>query len=239
MQENDRLKRDLQAHNNLISDLQFRGVQLQKGDIEQLERELKLVIAESERLKDEDITLKIRIAELESELMEERQRKEIRLETTIRDFQHNVQGQYMDYKLKFDEMIMVEKEKNNKLRLENQRFMEDIKQLKRQLMNALNKNEVLEKDNYNLQNELDKESLKVFRMAPNSNESRSAERTRVNTIIDRNDEQIRNLQRTASQWENKAQRALGRENMLRMQYESEIARIKGDNDTLLDQLKRV
>ena len=45
---------------------------------------------------------------------------------TIKDYKANMQGQYLDYKLKADELIMVEKEKNNKLRLEVGRYQEDI-----------------------------------------------------------------------------------------------------------------
>lgn len=108
------------------------------------------MIAESDRTKDENVGLKMRVAELEAEMMEERQVKEMRLETTIREYKSNVQGQYIEQKVRFDELVMVEKEKNNRLRLENQRLQEDLQQLKRQLLNIMIKSEDLEKENYNL-----------------------------------------------------------------------------------------
>ena len=81
-------------------------------------------MAEYEAVKDENVAMQLRVAELEGMLMEERQGKEVRLDMTIKDYKANMQGQY--YKLKADELIMIEKEKNNKLRLEVGRYQEDI-----------------------------------------------------------------------------------------------------------------
>jgi hypothetical protein len=55
----------------------------------------------------------------------------MKLQATIKDYKSEFQDQYMDYKLKFDQLIMIEKEKNNKMRLENQRLQEDIQNIKR------------------------------------------------------------------------------------------------------------
>jgi len=88
------------------------------------EREVHRLMAEYEAVKDENVAMQLRVAELEGMLMEERQGKEVRLDMTIKDYKANMQGQY--YKLKADELIMIEKEKNNKLRLEVGRYQEDI-----------------------------------------------------------------------------------------------------------------
>jgi hypothetical protein len=90
------------------------------------EREVHRLMGEYEAVKDEKVAMQLRVAELEGMLMEERQGKEVRLDMTIKDYKANMQGQYLDYKLKADELIMIEKEKNNKLRLEVGRYQEDI-----------------------------------------------------------------------------------------------------------------
>ena len=120
------------------------------------EREVHRLMGEYEAVKDENVAMQLRVAELEGMLMEERQGKEVRLDMTIKDYKANMQGQYMDYKLKADELIMVEKEKNNKLRLEVGRYQEDIQQLRKQLTSSLIRIESLEKENFDLHNELDR-----------------------------------------------------------------------------------
>ena len=83
-----------------------------------MEREVLLARSETEGLRDENVALKLKCAELEGQLMEERQAKEVKLDLTIKDYKASMQGQYLDYKIKLDELVMVEKERNNKLRLE-------------------------------------------------------------------------------------------------------------------------
>jgi len=110
-------------------------------------------------LRDEIVMLKTRIAELEGTLMDERCAKEVKLETTIKGYKDSMQGQYLDYKLKLDEYLMIEKEKNNKLRLETHRQQEELQEIKKKMMAALIKIEDLEKENFNLHNEIDKAEI--------------------------------------------------------------------------------
>jgi len=72
------------------------------GNLDQLERDLKLSHDEADTLRDEIVMLKTRIAELEGTLMDERCAKEVKLETTIKGYKDSMQGQYLDYKLKLD-----------------------------------------------------------------------------------------------------------------------------------------
>jgi hypothetical protein len=120
--ECDRLKREMAHYGQHLESLHRQGLQNQRGNLEQMEREWVSTRNENEVLKDENIAMKLRIAEIEGQLMEERQAKEVKLDLTIKDYKANMQGQYLDYKLKLDELIMVEKERNNKLRLEAQRY---------------------------------------------------------------------------------------------------------------------
>ena len=127
--------------------------------VDSMERDLQRVMGEYEAVKDENVALQLKVAELEGQLLEERQSKEIKLDLNIKDYKATMQGQYLDYKLKADELIMIEKEKNNKLRLEVGRYKEDLDHLRQQLSQSLVRIESLEKENYELLSDLNKQEL--------------------------------------------------------------------------------
>jgi hypothetical protein len=112
-----------------------------------------------EALQDENVDLKLKVTNLESELLEERQRKEIRFDKTIEAFKFNIQGEYYDVKLKFEERLMLERENNHKLRLEAETLKEKNLRLGLQLRAFVERSEKLEKENMSLQSNLDREAL--------------------------------------------------------------------------------
>lgn len=71
-----------------------------------------------DNLQDENISLKLKVSELESELLDERQKQQMKYDFTIDNFKSSVQGQYLDYKIRFDEQVMKEKENSHKLVVE-------------------------------------------------------------------------------------------------------------------------
>jgi hypothetical protein len=48
---------------------------------------------------------------------------------------------------------------------------------------------------------------------------------------------VREFQESASHWEQRAKRAESREDIVRMQYSGEIAKMKTDNENLIGQMK--
>lgn len=62
--------------------------------------------------------------------------------------------------MRFDELLMSEKEKSHTLKLEIASLKDQTVKLKYELQSALLKGQDLEKENFNLQNELDKEVIK-------------------------------------------------------------------------------
>lgn len=53
---------------------------------------------------------------------------------TIDNYKSSIQGQYLDYKIRFDELLMIEKEANYKMKIEIQGLMERNSVLNEQLV---------------------------------------------------------------------------------------------------------
>jgi predicted nucleic acid-binding Zn-ribbon protein len=88
----DRLKREIATYGTHLEALHRQCIQHSKGNMEQLEREFIIVRNENEHLKDEISSLKLRAAEIEGELLEERQTKEVKLDLTIKGYKADMQG---------------------------------------------------------------------------------------------------------------------------------------------------
>lgn len=69
-------------------------------------------------LKDENITLKLRVSELESEILDEKNSKQMKYDLTLDSLKSQVQEQYLEQKVRFEEEIMVQKESNYKQKIE-------------------------------------------------------------------------------------------------------------------------
>lgn len=65
-------------------------------------------------LKDENVTLKLKISEMESDILEERQAKQMKYDINIDMFKSQLHEQVLDQKVKFEEEILKEKEKGYK-----------------------------------------------------------------------------------------------------------------------------
>ena len=69
-------------------------------------------------LRDENITLKLRVSELESEILDEKNSKQMKYDLTLDTLKSQVQEQYLEQKVRFEEEIMVQKESNYKYKIE-------------------------------------------------------------------------------------------------------------------------
>jgi hypothetical protein len=153
-------------------------------------------------LQDENVDLKLKVTELQSELLDERQKKEIRFDKTIETFKHNIEGDYFDIKVKFEERIMQEKEINHKLRLEMQTMNEKNLRLGLQLRAFVERSEKLEKENMSLQSNLDREALQLInlrteyaRVASKSPPTRETSH-KISEIAYREGERCKSLEKT-------------------------------------------
>jgi hypothetical protein len=68
-------------------------------------------------------------------------------------------------------------------------------------------------------------------------DAKSQERAKIATLIQRTDQRVREFQDSASHWEQRAKRAESREDLIRMQYSGDIAKMRTDNDNLISQMK--
>ena len=136
--------------------------------------------------------------------------------------------------MKFDEMLMLEKEINHKLKVEVNNLNEKVLRLSFQLQINIERKQELESENNNLNNQLDKQALKVIRMQVSSTPaSKSQERKKVEDLVLRADQKCREYQQTSTQWELKAKKAFDSETLTRLQYEEDVNKLKGDNERLL------
>lgn len=67
---------------------------------------------------DENITLKLRVTDLEQDLFDEKSIKQSNLDGTVDALKSQVQRQYYESKLRFDEDLLKQKEINYQLKIE-------------------------------------------------------------------------------------------------------------------------
>ena len=158
--QNERLKREASHERSLYASQMSQEGQ-EKGR-NYLELQTKI-----DDLKDENITLKLRVSELESEILDEKNQKQMKYDLTLDTLKSQVQEQYLEQKVRFEEEIMVQKEQNYKYKVEIQGLNERNSILKDQLLvfrdriTELEKETIIQsKENYILNSELDYESTK-------------------------------------------------------------------------------
>lgn len=88
----------------------------------------------------------MKIAELEDELLSERQHKQIKYESTLETFKSNIQGQYLDQKIRYEEQLLLEKDVSHKLKVEIKGLLERNEILKEQLCMFRERIQELEKE---------------------------------------------------------------------------------------------
>ena len=81
------------------------------------------------------MTLKLKISDLETELIDEKHQKRINYDVTLEGIKASVQEQVIDQKMRFEEQIIKEKETVHKLRIHIQGLEERIIILKDQVSN--------------------------------------------------------------------------------------------------------
>ena len=158
--QNERLKREASQERSMYaSQMSMEG---QEKGRNYLELQTKI-----DDLKDENITLKLRVSELESEILDEKNQKQMKYDLTLDTLKSQVQEQYLEQKVRFEEEIMVQKEQNYKYKVEIQGLNERNSILKDQLLvfrdriTELEKETIIQsKENYILNSELDYESTK-------------------------------------------------------------------------------
>ena len=59
-----------------------------------------------DELKDENVTLKLRVADIEGDLLEERETKQVRYDVTLETIKSQLQEQYLDQKVRMEEEVI-------------------------------------------------------------------------------------------------------------------------------------
>lgn len=121
-----------------------------------------------DQVKDENISLKLRVADLESEILQERKETLQRFELSIETIKAEMHEKTLSQKIRFDEELLKLKEQNFKLTIEVQGYQERNQILKEQLILFRERITELEretlkqqKENYVLTCELDYEAVKA------------------------------------------------------------------------------
>ena len=134
-------------------------------DVDEIQRQLDIV-------QDENVTLKLKVADLETELIDEKHQKRISYDVTLEGIKASVQEQMIDQKMRFEEQIIKEKEIAHKQAIHIQGLEERITILKDQVINQRDRITSAEKESieqaktiYVLNQELDYESIKNNQIA--------------------------------------------------------------------------
>ena len=113
--ENEKLKQELYYEKHGNQDYQAN---------DQILRNLQLLQVRYDSVQDENVNLKLKVSELESELMDERQKQVIKYDFSLENIKNNMNTQYFEYKIRFEEEIMKLKAQNSKLTTETQSLIE-------------------------------------------------------------------------------------------------------------------
>lgn len=129
-----------------------------------MRREIKSLNSLVDQLKEENADLKCKVVEAEAQLSEERLLKEVKLEKRIENQRQDALAQCWEYKMTFEDRINLEKERYHKLSQEKITLEEKCKRLQIQLSIAQETKVHLEKENVNLSNKLDSETMKLYQV---------------------------------------------------------------------------
>ena len=88
-----------------------------------------------DQAQDEVVTLKLKLSDLESELIDERHSKRINYDVTLEGIKASVQEQVIDQKMRFEEQLIKEKEISHKLKVQIQGLEERVTILREQVQN--------------------------------------------------------------------------------------------------------
>lgn len=81
-------------------------------------------------LQDENVTLKLKISDMESDLIDERHKKKINYDVTLESIKASVQEQVIDQKVSYEERLLASKEECHKYRVHIQGLEERMVILK-------------------------------------------------------------------------------------------------------------
>jgi hypothetical protein len=101
----------------------------------------------NDTLQDEIVTLKLKVADLESEIVDEKHKKRLNYDVTIESIKSSVQEQVLDQKVHYEEMLFKEKETGHQHRVHIQGLEEKVVFLKDQVQSQRERILELEKEN--------------------------------------------------------------------------------------------
>ena len=87
-------------------------------DYDNLHKTIAVLSKRCEQYQDDNVSLKLKVSELEGELSDERQKHQIKYDMSIDMLRNNMSGQMMDYKLKYEEELMNFKQEKYKQTVE-------------------------------------------------------------------------------------------------------------------------
>ena len=110
--QNEKLRREVSQERSQSFARSQSEVYSERNDA--LNRQSQQLQQKLDDLKDENVTLKLKISEMESDILEERQSKQMKYDINIDMFKSQIHEQMMDQKVKFEEEILRAKEKGYK-----------------------------------------------------------------------------------------------------------------------------
>ena len=108
--QNERLRHEVSQERDEARSKHLSYSEVKMHKFEMLMQEQNNLQKRYDETRDENVTLKLKVADLEGELLDERTHNKVKTDSTVEALKSQVQSQYFDSKLRFDEDLMKQKE---------------------------------------------------------------------------------------------------------------------------------
>eukprot|EP00347_Sterkiella_histriomuscorum_P009953 403339244 len=249
--ENEKLKQDLIAEKQNNQTMVYSGMHQDALNHDKLVMDYNLAQRRLDMLQDENLSLKLKVANAESELLEERYKKQHSMEYGLDLYKDQLKSKVEEQKQKYEVENLNLKQEVSKLNFKIESLIERNKVMREEMQMRMDRITELEHENfqyskeqYVLQNELDYEVIKSSQISnkktsikQQQNIGNSIEIQKLMTINANLEVRVSELQHKLAQVEVELRKSEDLSKLRRLTLEEEARRIQIENQRLQDDLR--